>query len=410
MTSEPQSDPRRLVPLILAISGTGVLTFSLISPALPDLAAELGVSRGVIGMVQGAVAVPGIFLAIFIGYLADLRGRRFVGIFSLMMLGIGGTLGFFTRSFWPLVVARAIQGVGTSGVLSLGVVVIGDLWPAGPERRRMLGINSSALTMTGLVAPVIGGALAAGGVYRPFLVYTIAFPLAVWARQLPGRPDGPPPPPPMQHVKGMFRTLKANGLLADFVGLLPFSFLVMVVFIGFAFTTTPLYLEEVFGVGSTGRGFIVALASVGSSTGALLSARAADRFAGPGVLTGAFVLVAVGFFAIAVAPSLWVVGPALVTVGFGIGLIFPVIQNFVASSVPGAERGAAVGTWISSIRVGQAIGPVIATSLLVGLGDRTAYLLAAAVVLVLALAWRPLRSVARARTGEGTYLDPRLRS
>ena len=74
MTSPAAGHPRRLLPLILAISGAGVLTFSLISPTLPDLAAELGVSRGVIGMVQGAVAIPGIFLAIFIGYIADLEG------------------------------------------------------------------------------------------------------------------------------------------------------------------------------------------------------------------------------------------------------------------------------------------------------------------------------------------------
>lgn len=409
MSTGPPPDARRLLPLILAISGAGVLTFSLISPALPDLADDLGVSRGVIGLVQGAVAVPGIFLAIFIGYLADLRGRRFVAIFSLLMFGVGGVLGFFARSFWPLVVVRAVQGVGTSGILSLGVVVIGDLWPPGLERRRMLGINSSAITMTGLVAPIIGGTLAAGGVYRPFLVYALAFPLAVWAMRLPGRPGGPPPPPPLQHVASMFRGLRASGRLADFVGLLPFSMLIMIVFIGFAFTTTPLYLEQVFDVGPTGRGFIVALASVGSSSGALLSARFSDRVGNRRLLTTAFGLVAAGFFAVAGAPGLWVVGPALVGLGVGIGLIFPVVQNFVASSVEDHERGAAVGTWISSIRLGQAVGPVIATSILAGLGDRQAYLLAAGVVVVLSAAWWPLRSVAQSRIGVVEPLDPRLR-
>ncbi|NIR35282.1 MAG: MFS transporter, partial [Actinobacteria bacterium] len=129
MTTDRSANPRQLLLLVLAISGTGVLTFSLISPTLPDLAADLGVSRGVIGLVQGVVAVPGIFLAIAIGYLADLRGRRFVGVASLLLFGIGGTLGFFARSFWPLVAVRAMQGIGTSGILSLGVVVIGDLWP-----------------------------------------------------------------------------------------------------------------------------------------------------------------------------------------------------------------------------------------------------------------------------------------
>jgi MFS family permease len=395
--------------LILAISGAGVLTFSLISPALPDLAEELDVSRGVIGMVQGAVAIPGIFIAIFVGYLADLRGRRFVAILSLLLFGIGGTLGFFARSFWPLVAVRALQGIGTSGILSLGVVVIGDLWPPGPERRRMLGINSAAITVTGLFAPALGGALAAGGVFRPFLVYLLAFPLAVWARLLPGKPDGPAPPRPLQHVRSMFDGLRESGRFADYVGLLPFSFVIMVVFIGFAFTTTPLYLEEVFDVDSTGRGFIVALASVGASSGSLLSLRATNRIGSAAVLTGSFLCVAAGFLAFAFAPSLLVVAAALVVIGLGIGLIFPIVQNFVTSAVPDRERGAAVGTWISSIRTGQAVGPVIATSILATLGDRQAYFVAAIVVVLLAGAWRPLRALAQSRLSDRVYLDPRLR-
>ena len=120
------ADGRRLLPLVIGITGFGVLTFSLITPALPDLADALGVSRGVIGMVQGAVAIPGIFLAIAIGYVADRRGRRFVGVASLLVFGLAGVAGYFAREFWILVVVRAIQGLGTSGILSLGVIVIGD--------------------------------------------------------------------------------------------------------------------------------------------------------------------------------------------------------------------------------------------------------------------------------------------
>ena len=79
--------PRRLLPLILTITGMGVLAFSVILPALPDLADELGVSRGQIGLVQGAVALPGIFLAALIGYLADRHGRRQVIRLSLLIFG-----------------------------------------------------------------------------------------------------------------------------------------------------------------------------------------------------------------------------------------------------------------------------------------------------------------------------------
>jgi MFS family permease len=388
------SDPRRLLPLIVAISGLGVLTFSLIAPTLPDLADALGVSRGVIGVVQGAVAVPGIFLAILIGYVADLKGRRFVAIVTLLIFGVAGVAGFFLRSFWPLVIARAIQGIGTSAALSLGVVVVGDLFPPGHQRRWALGINTAGITVTGLFAPVLGGWLASGGVFRPFLVYALAFPVALWARRLPGRPDGPPPPPPVAHVRKMFGIFKETGRFTDFAGLLPFSVVVMIVFVGFGFTTTPLFLERVFDVGSTGRGLLQAVVSVGSSIGALSVARLVGWFAPSRLLSSAFFGIVVAFAVLATSPNLWIAAAGLLVLGLGLGVIFPVIQDFVASSVDGAYRGAAVGTWISSIRLGQSVGPIAGSALADGVGERATYGVAAVTVLLVAVLWRPLRRLA----------------
>jgi MFS family permease len=390
----PDSEARRILPLIVAISGMGVLTFSLISPTLPDLADTLGVSRGLIGFVQGAVAVPGIFLALFIGYLADLKGRRFVGVGSLLVFGAAGVAGFFAREFWILVIVRAVQGLGTSGILSLGVIVISDLYPAGSQRRRALGINAAGLTATAIVAPIIGGALADGGVFRPYLVYAFAFPVAWWARRLPGRPDGDPPDPPLRHARGMIRSLRADHKLSDFVGLLPFSLTMMVLFAGFAFTATPLLLERVFDVGSTGRGLLQSLMSVGLSTGSLLAAGLVERVGATVALSIATGLAAAGFLGGGLVPTLWLLAPLLALLGTGIGLTFPIFQDFVGSSVPANYRGAAVGTWVSSIRTGQFVGPIVASAVANGIGEQAAYLAAGVAATVVLISWRPLRRVA----------------
>ena len=114
---------RSPLPIVIAVTGMGVLTFSLIAPVLPDLADALGVPRSSIGLIQGAVAIPGIFLAMAIGYLADRRGRRFIGVASLLVFGVAGTAGFFARSFWALVVVRAVQGLGTSGILTSQMIL-----------------------------------------------------------------------------------------------------------------------------------------------------------------------------------------------------------------------------------------------------------------------------------------------
>ena len=138
--SRPVTNPRRLLPLIMTVTGMGVLAFAIIAPALPDLADELGVSRGAIGLVQGAVAIPGIFLAAYIGYLADRLGRRRVIRISLVIFGTFGLACFFARDYKLLIAFRVLQGLGTSGLLSLPAVLIGDLF-TGIERRWAMGRN-----------------------------------------------------------------------------------------------------------------------------------------------------------------------------------------------------------------------------------------------------------------------------
>ena len=394
MTTTPSVSARRLLPLIVATTSLGVLTFSLIIPALPELAEELGVSRGAIGLVQGAVAIPGVFLAIFIGYLADLKGRRFVAIVSLLVYGVAGLSGFFVRSFWPLVFVRAIQGLGTSGILSLGVVLIGDLFPPGKRRRKALGFNSAGLTLTGLVSPIIGGWMATGGAFRPFLLFGVALPLAVVARMFPGRPDGPKPAPQLRHLRSMFEGLRADGRLSDFSGLLPFSALLMAVFVGIGFTVTPLFLDKDFALGSTQRGLVIALLSVGSSAGSLTAAAAAARIGARSLLTVAMGLSAAAFAGIAGASSILGVGASLAGLGLGIGLAFPLLQDFVTSSAPPQYRGVVVGTWVSAIRLGQAVGPIAGAALANGIGERATFAIASVVALAMVLAWRPLQRMA----------------
>ena len=375
----------------------GVLAFSIISPALPDLAAELGVSRGAIGLVQGAVALPGIFLATLIGYLADRFGRRRVIRVSLLVFGVAGLASFFTRSFWPLVAVRAVPGMGASGLLSLGVVVIGDLF-TGTERRWAMGINLAALTTVTTLAPAVGGVLAEGGAFRPFLVYALAFPLFLWARRLPDSGVGADYSPPRRHLAEALGHLREQGRLADFLGVLPMSFLTLGVFLGLGLTVLPLYLENEFGLGASQRGLVQAILSAASSTASVMSGRIGARFAPSSVIGGAFLLMIAGFLVIAVAPSLWVLPVGLVVLGAGTGSIFPLLQDYAASAGPARYRGVLVGTWVSANRVGQFVGPSSGPAVANSFGERTAYILGAALMAVVSLTWRPARHWARRRS------------
>jgi MFS family permease len=333
-------------------------------------------------------------LAIFIGYLADRRGRRFIAVASLLLFGVAGASGYFARSFWVLVVVRAVQGIGTSGILSLGVILIGDLFPAGRERRWALGINSAGLTITGIVSPILGGTLAQRDPFLPFLVFGLALPVAWLAMRLPAAAPGRPPRP-LEHVRSMVGELKTRGKWADFLGLLPFSAFALIVFAGLGFTAVPLYLDAEFGLGSAGRGLVQSLLSVGSTTGSLNTARLAERAGASRVFTGGFALTVIGFAGLATAPVLPVAGIGLLLLGLGLGLSFPLLQDFVASSVSGRHRGAAVGLFVVAVRSGQSVGPILGSAMAVSPGTRPTFGISAALCAVVLVSWRPLRRAAR---------------
>jgi MFS transporter, ACDE family, multidrug resistance protein len=409
MDAASPPDQRRLLPLIVTITGMGVLGFAIIAPALPDLADELGVSRGAIGLVQGAIAVPGIFLAGYIGYLADRVGRRRVIRTSLLIFGIAGLASFFARSYWLLIAARLLQGLGTSGLLGMGVVVIGDVF-TGYRRRWAMGINIAGLTAVTTLAPVIGGLLAEGGAFRPFLVFGVAFPVFVWARRLPDVTTGEEMSPALKHLAEALRQLRDRGRLSDFLGMLPMSFLTLGIFLGLGLTVLPLFLEAEFGLSVSRRGFVQSILAASSSVASVMSARVGARFRPARIITFALGLMVAGFVVVGTAPSLWVLPAGLMLLGAGSGSIFPLLQDHAASSGPDRYRGVLVGTWVTANRTGQVVGPSTGTAIAASIGERSTYLLGGLLMAVVAVSWRPARYAAqrleRSRSAGGPESTP----
>ena len=114
--------------VIIALGGFGTLGFAVTSPILPELAAAFDVPESAIGLVQGAVAFPGVLFSLVIGYLADRLGRKRVVVAATLIFSTFGVAGYWASSFWMLVGFRFLQGVGISGMLGLGIALVGDLF------------------------------------------------------------------------------------------------------------------------------------------------------------------------------------------------------------------------------------------------------------------------------------------
>ncbi len=384
------SSPFEMLAIAIAVGSMGTLCFSVTAPLLPDLADAFGVSRGSIGIVQAAVSVPGVLFSGFIGYLADRFGRRRVILVSLLLFTVFGMAGFVTRTFGGLVAVRFVQGIGTSGLLGVGIVLVGDQF-TGPARTRAMGINLTGVTFASMLGPTVSGLLATGGVFRPFLVFAVGFPLALWATRMPVDAPEEVPEPPLRHVAAAVRTMRSENTLRNFGGILVGTFAAVIILHGLGLTTTPLYLESEFGTSVAVRGVIVAAFQVGVILTAIRIASIRDRLGVRTTITAAFVLMAAGTAAAALAPSAWLVAAGLAIAGAGNGLYIPLAQEYSARVGGALYRGVTVLTWVTVVRISQVAGPPGGSYLADSVGPRMTFWAASLGTVVLAFAWRPLQ-------------------
>ncbi len=375
--------------IAISVGAMGTLGFSITSPLLPDLADALGVDRGSIGVVQAAVSVPGVLLSMLIGYLADRLGRRRVVLASLLIFATFGAAGFLARDYWALVGVRFLQGVGTSGILGLGIVLVGDLFE-GKERTKVMGWNLTGVTVVNMVGPVASGTIGAGGVFRPFLIFLIGYPLAMWASRMPSDPTRNVESP-LRHLASAVAMLREKRQLADFLGVLVATVATTVLLHGFGYTVAPLFLDSEFGIESAGRGLIIAAFQVGSVVAAVQIGRIRAKRTGSNVVTIAFWCMAAGAAVTAFAPAWWAVALGLGLGGVGFGLFIPLAQDRAATMGGTVYRGLMVLTWVTFVRIAQVIGPPTGSFTSEGLGPRFTFGAAAVAVTIGSLVWRPIR-------------------
>lgn len=398
-------DRRPPFALIATITVTGIMGNALIAPAGPDVVRDFGISKGAVGLLLAATTAPGIVMAPVIGLLADRYGRREVLVPCLALFGVAGGAAAFAQTYPQLLALRLLQGVGSAALVNLAVVLIADHWD-GPERARVIGRNSAVLTASIAVLPPLGGILAdAGGWRLTFAPYWVAVVVAAlgWVML----PRG------VRYDTSFADQLRETGPYlrsAVVIGAFVLGFWFFFLIFGEFLTVLPLHLEGAFGVGSTGRGFVLALPAVPSTISALNVGRLRGRFGASALIGAGFGFLVIGFAAIAAAGSLPVLAAGALVYGFGEGLVIPTLQDTVAGSAPTRARGSVVAVFVGVARAGQTAGPVGAGALSDAIGTQGALAggagLAAALAIGQRLVLRGRSGRRRRRTLAGTDAPP----
>ena len=422
------------------------LTSSMSRVALPIIRDEFAISADMTAWVATAFTLPFMILMPVYGRLSDGVGRRRLILAGIGVFSVGTLITIFADDLAWLMVGRAIQAVGISGMMPLGMALLSVIFPP-DERGRALGAWSSVGPATAFVAPLIAGLLIQGWGWRasfvpPFFFGLLAF-VAVYQFVPAGLSTVRPNflrgfdwigvlllattstlllfylssrpitgVEPLRDFRLLFGTLLSALAFVlwerrrpdPFIALDIFqhrlfdiasigAMLRMFVMAGSGFLV-PLYLVDVHNLNASQLGIALMILPGAMALMVRYGGQVADR-RGSGLPVGiGFAVqgaVMFGFWQLPGTAPLWQVGLLLALQGLGVGIMLAALHSSAMSEIPDAKVGVAAGVY-SFIRFsGMAIGTALAGVLLENLlaedvapvaAYQTAYLCFAVVSLV----------------------------
>ncbi|MGW0878969.1 MFS transporter [Streptomyces sp. NPDC002671] len=401
-----------LVTIVLA-----VLDLQIVSAATVPIVKDLDPGHGIdkIPWLISAYALASAAMLPLYGKLCDVLGpkRVFTGAIATFLLG--SALCGAAQSMTQLIAARALQGLGSGGLMSVTMVVLAHLRGPG-EKGAGKGGNIGGLVAGGAMAvgPWIGGLLADHASWRWIFYVNLPVGLAVLAAsalalKLPAHHVRRPLDYPGAALAATFSS--ALLLVTDWGGkkytwsspavltliavacvalalflrrqlrtaepILPLSlFRVRVLRLGFAIQALTgaammgaiyyvlIYLQLVRGLSSSSAGLYLIPLAVGLSATGLLSGPLTARgwtartftISGTATTALAFVLLAT---TIGPGTSLWLIRAELLLTGAGFGQLLGQLILLVQEAAPRSQLGVAT----TSIRYFQSLGTALGTAL-----------------------------------------------
>jgi len=147
---------------ILALLFTGVLMgaldISIVGPAIPAIEQTIKVDHRSLSWIFSIYVLFNLVGVSLLAKLSDLYGRRNIYIFSVSVFALGSLIVALANDITLLLIGRAVQGFGASGIFPVASAVIGDIFP--PEKRgRTLGMIGAVFGIAFIIGPVIAGVL-----------------------------------------------------------------------------------------------------------------------------------------------------------------------------------------------------------------------------------------------------------
>lgn len=353
-------DPQIIVISIMTL--VIMLGSSVISPVLPLLAQEFGVSYAGAGALVSAFALGRIPFDFIGGALVDRISPRLVASGGAAIVTVSALLSVWATDFHVLLWYRLIGGVGSA----LFVITAMALLARTVSPRRMgqaMGFYQSMLLLGVSFGPTVGGFSAS--VFRslraPFWAMAILSCAVTvmcfrWVTEFPSAENETQTTAARQETTRMVLMTLLRDNTFRFVCIL--TFLLFGVRSGMMQNLMPLFAQEKLGLSETGIGVIQSLSSLGNFFVLWHAGRLLDR-------TGRRRVTLVGLWATAlvVLGFAWVTTPfflAAAAVAFGVvaGYLGPAPAAVIADMAPKGSTGAVMGVYRMCGDIGLLLGPI----------------------------------------------------
>jgi MFS transporter, ACDE family, multidrug resistance protein len=276
----------------------------------------------------------------------------------------------------------------------------------GTARDKLMGWRSSAISVGGVIWPLLGGAVGAISWHAPFAIYLLGVPLALaswWV--LPGTHAPKDAPAPSQRATprsfSLARVTWRGWMTPALLGVYGLQLVAAVLLYGFI-VFVPLRLAEV-GITAPARVAVFAAASSAAMTAVgLIYARVRTAMGHRPVLTFALGTLGLALGVLGLTASSTLMLTAAVMFGAGMGLVVPTLTVQVGEQSPAEVRGQATALLASVTFAGQVVAPLVLGPVHAATSVRGAFLTAATLAAVtLALVAAPRRSSRTACSSHG---------
>jgi len=348
--------PRRVLPIISAVTFLGFLDTHLLIPVMALYASELGASVGIIGLIIGLYSVTNTPANILFGRLIDRVGYKIPLIAGL----VGDALSMFLYSLCRVPIHLALVRIlhGTTGALigPATMSVTAD-YSGRAQKGRTMGFYGVSLAAATLVGYGLSGVLTSWLGYKALFLFgalllTIGIMLSF---SLPGnrQKDSAIAKTTLGGINQIKDLLRRRGLTVSYCSIFAqyFTF-------GGVVTLLPLYARslgmEALHVGMLLATFAITFIIVQFPSGALSDKVGRMIPTAAGLSLGIVSLVALPL--LRVFPLLTV---AMALYGIGYGMLFPSVSALVADHTLPEERGMATGVFHALLTAGVAVGAPI---------------------------------------------------